>query len=94
MLAARKVYYSGRVQGVGFRWNAKHIAAGYEVCGLVRNLPDGRVELAVQGPLSEVEDYLRAVRESGLAAHIEQEVSEPWANPPSPRELQGFKIIA
>ncbi len=35
------VHYSGRVQGVGFRATARHIACGYEVTGMVRNLPDG-----------------------------------------------------
>jgi acylphosphatase len=94
MLTARKVFYSGRVQGVGFRWNAKHIAAGYEVVGFVRNLPDGRVELAIRGPAEEVEAYLEAVRQSGLAAHIETEVSEPWTDLPDPKTLKGFNIIA
>ena len=37
-----QILYSGRVQGVGFRYQTKQLAAGYEVIGLVRNLPDGR----------------------------------------------------
>jgi acylphosphatase len=91
MMAARRVYYSGRVQGVGFRWNAKHLAAGFEVTGQVRNLADGRVELCVRGPAEEVTEYLRAVRESGLAAHIETEVAEDW---PGPYPKGGFAIDA
>ena len=41
----QRVFYSGRVQGVGFRYSVKQIAQSFEVVGGVRNLPDGRVEL-------------------------------------------------
>ena len=44
MMTARQVYYTGRVQGVGFRYSTKRIASGYDVTGSVKNLPDGRVE--------------------------------------------------
>ena len=40
-----KIIYSGHVQGVGFRYNARSVATGYELSGTVRNLADGRVEL-------------------------------------------------
>lgn len=90
-MISRKVFYSGRVQGVGFRWNARHIASGFEVSGQIRNLPDGRVELAVRGEEEEVEEFLRAIRESGLAAHIQTEVSEPWEPETPPK---GFIIVA
>jgi acylphosphatase len=43
-MTAKQVFYSGRVQGVGFRYTVKQIASGYEITGFVRNLPDGRVE--------------------------------------------------
>ena len=42
-MTARRIIYSGRVQGVGFRWTAKELARGYDVLGTVRNLPDGTV---------------------------------------------------
>jgi len=48
-MTARRVMYEGRVQGVGFRFSVKEIAQGFEVAGWVRNLPDGRVQLEVQG---------------------------------------------
>jgi acylphosphatase len=42
-------YFSGTVQGVGFRYTAMNIAQGYDVTGFVRNLGDGRVELVIEG---------------------------------------------
>lgn len=90
-MISRKVFYSGRVQGVGFRWNARHIASEFEVSGRIRNLPDGRVELAVCGEEEEVGEFLRAIRESGLAAHIQTEVSESWEPELPPK---GFIIVA
>lgn len=60
---AGHVYYTGRVQGVGFRATAAHLARGFPVTGYVRNLPDGRVELWAEGPRADVEAFLRAVRE-------------------------------
>ena len=44
-----QIFYSGRVQGVGFRYTAKTVAAGFEISGIVRNLSDGRVELIAEG---------------------------------------------
>jgi len=57
------VYYEGRVQGVGFRYQTLHVAREFEVAGFVRNLPDGRVHLEVEGAAQEVEDFLQAVHE-------------------------------
>ena len=39
------VHYSGRVQGVGFRYIVKSLVPGYEVLGTIKNLSDGRVEM-------------------------------------------------
>jgi len=51
---SRRVLYSGRVQGVGFRYTAHRIAQGLAVTGFVRNLTDGRVELFAEGPPGEL----------------------------------------
>ena len=45
----RTYYFSGRVQGVGFRYTAQHLARSHPVSGYVRNLSDGRVELIAEG---------------------------------------------
>ena len=39
----------GEVQGVGFRGLAKRVADAYGLGGYVRNMPDGSVELVVEG---------------------------------------------
>jgi acylphosphatase len=62
MAVCRRVYYSGDVQGVGFRYTTRGLARGYPVTGTVRNLPDGRVELVAEGEPDEVERFLEAVR--------------------------------
>ncbi len=58
----REVYYSGRVQGVGFRYTARSIARQFAVTGYVKNLPDGGVEIVVEGRAEEVRAMLRAIQ--------------------------------
>ncbi|MDB6094123.1 MAG: acylphosphatase [Verrucomicrobia bacterium] len=57
------VYFSGRVQGVGFRYTAMQVAKEFEVSGVVRNLTDGRVQLEVEGQTAEVAAYIAAIEE-------------------------------
>jgi acylphosphatase len=57
------VYYTGHVQGVGFRYTAHAIARGHKVAGYIRNLPDGRVELVAEGERREIDAFLREVRD-------------------------------
>jgi acylphosphatase len=47
-------YFSGRVQGVGFRYTVQNLALQYNVHGFVRNMADGRVELVMEGPEGEM----------------------------------------
>lgn len=56
------VYFSGRVQGVGFRYTARALAGRFAVVGFVRNLSDGRVELEAEGPPGDLRGYLEAVQ--------------------------------
>ncbi|MDB6174286.1 MAG: acylphosphatase [Chthoniobacteraceae bacterium] len=90
-MIGRQVFYDGRVQGVGFRFKVKSLARGYEVTGLVRNLPDGRVELQVSGEQWEVEGFLEAITESELKSHIRGVDVHPIA-PLS--EMRGFEIAS
>lgn len=63
------VYFSGRVQGVGFRYQTLQAAKEFEVSGWVMNLPDGRVQLEAEGPAPEVKDFIAAVQER-MEGHI------------------------
>jgi acylphosphatase len=55
-------HFSGRVQGVGFRYTVQNLAMQYNVHGYVKNLPDGRVELVMEGPDQEMADLLGEVQ--------------------------------
>ncbi|MCZ7663596.1 MAG: acylphosphatase [Thermoleophilia bacterium] len=56
------VLVEGRVQGVWFRDSARQEAQRLGVSGWVRNLPDGRVEAAYEGPVAEVNRLLEWTR--------------------------------
>ncbi len=59
----RRTYlFDGRVQGVGFRYTTQNVALQYDVNGYVRNLPDGRVELVVEGKDGEMESLVEDLR--------------------------------
>ncbi len=73
---ADMVFYSGKVQGVGFRATAVEIAKDYPVSGWVKNLPDGRVQLLAEGPADAVEKFLKAIR-SHWQDNIEKEDVQP-----------------
>ncbi|MSU65720.1 MAG: acylphosphatase [Opitutus sp.] len=56
-------YFTGRVQGVGFRYTALQVAKEFEVAGHVSNLADGRVQLEVEGRAEEIAKFIAAVEE-------------------------------
>jgi acylphosphatase len=59
----RHVLYEGRVQGVGFRWTCQHISKRFSVTGYVKNLPNGSVELVVEGEADEMSRFLGQIAE-------------------------------
>ena len=66
-------YFSGHVQGVGFRYTVKNIALCHDVSGYVRNLPDGRVELVMEGPDQEMDELVNEIcqRMSGYVKKVD-----------------------
>jgi acylphosphatase len=89
MRVARRYLVSGRVQGVGFRFFTEDAARREAVHGWVRNLPDGRVEIAAEGEAEAVNRFERAVRHGPPGARVDHiEVNE---TAPSARET-GFAI--
>lgn len=87
-LQRREVYYSGVVQGVGFRYTVRHIAARLPVTGYVQNLPDGRVKLVAEGHPTDLERLLHAIsREMGpYIDRVDQQIG------PAKGEFRSFEI--
>jgi acylphosphatase len=83
------IRYSGRVQGVGFRWTARSLLESRPVSGYVRNLRDGSVELVLEGDAAELERAESLLR-AHLASHIH---SSTLAVEPATGEFQGFSIV-
>lgn len=71
MLRQIHVYITGYVQGVGFRHYVKHHARKQAVNGWVRNLPDGRVEIVLQGKNPALEALLSIYRRGPMLAEVE-----------------------
>jgi len=84
----REVMYSGRVQGVGFRYTTQGIAARFDVTGYVMNLPDGRVHLVAEGTAAELRAFLREVNDA-----LGQYISNAAENAlPASGAFSGFEI--
>jgi len=65
------VYYSGRVQGVGFRFTAERIALDLGLRGWVKNLPEAKVELVAEGKEQALRNLLAKIDEV-FARYIRQ----------------------
>lgn len=78
MKIRKHVYFSGAVQGVGFRCRARYTAESLGLTGWVKNLPDGRVEMEVQGDRASMERLMSEL-ENGRFIRIadveEQEIA-------------------
>jgi acylphosphatase len=85
----RRVRYSGRVQGVGFRFTSLRLAQSFQVSGYVRNLDDGRVELVAEGDADQVRSFLDSIR-SALGDKIRD--AESQAELPGSTPFDGFTI--
>jgi acylphosphatase len=78
-LTAKKIVFSGRVQGIGFRFTALNIASRCQLTGYVRNIPDGNVEMVAQGPAETIDECIRDLQDSfvGSISHIDIEPATP-----------------
>ena len=93
MNSTKRINFSGRVQGVGFRYTTKQLALGFDIVGSVRNREDGTVELDVMGDEEEVSEFItEIVEESELAALIKEHRICLLYTSPSPRDRQKSRM--
>ena len=88
------IFYSGRVQGVGFRYTTANLAKRFEVAGYVQTLPDGKVRLDVQGSDDQVRGLLDAV-DQAMAGNIKaKDVTDGPFDPAlgDPMEPEAFGV--
>ena len=83
------VLISGLVQGVGFRWFTEREARARDVCGYVRNLPDGRVEVLAQADASALAMFCERLREGPRSSRVEDMETMTIAVDP---ELSSFTV--
>lgn len=81
-------YFAGVVQGVGFRFTARHLAQRYSLGGWVRNCSDGRVELIAFGDELKVEAFIKALN-SAFEGHISEQIVEACE---APSDCENFEI--
>jgi len=89
MRVARRFVISGRVQNVGFRYFTQNAAAREGVAGWVQNLPDGRVEVFVEGDEDAVTRVERAIRSGPPGARVD---NIDVQNDEAVGTLKGFRI--
>jgi len=82
------LYYSGKVQGIGFRYAVQDIASGLKICGWVKNLIDGRVEVLAQAEEDTLGGFLEQVNRN-FSRYIE-EVNVEWQ--PASGEFRDFQV--
>ena len=88
MIKQAHIFYSGQVQGVGFRFTAERIALDLKLIGWVKNLTDGRVEVALEGEEEEIKIFLNNIRDV-MRIHIQKEDVQ-WE--PASGKFKDFEI--
>ena len=83
---AKHIFFSGRVQGVGFRFTAYRVAMRYGLTGYVCNTPDGKVEVFGQGGSGEIDDCVRDLQDVFSVDDVDIE------NVPIDKQYDGFNI--
>ena len=83
------VFFSGTVQGVGFRFTVKRIANKYDITGFVKNLSNRQVEVVAEGDRGVVEDFIEDIHNGILSGYI-RKVKKEWQ--PATEEYKEFEI--
>lgn len=67
------VFFTGKVQGVGFRWTSCQLGVQHQLTGWVRNLSDGRVEALVEGKPDQLAAWLTELQHRFRIDHLQQQ---------------------
>lgn len=84
-----KLFVKGRVQGVGYRSFAFRVASQRGLCGGVRNLEDGRVELEVEGPKEQIVMLIEDAKTGPPASQVKA-VEVEWS--PATGRFSDFQV--
>ena len=84
-----RIFVSGYVQGVGFRSFTKKRADEIGLSGSVRNIPDKRVEIIVEGDESKINQFLERIKEGSWGSRVEK-TELRWEKPTT--EFRDFEI--
>ncbi|HEV8243580.1 MAG TPA: acylphosphatase [Nitrospirales bacterium] len=76
-VVAAEIFVSGDVHGVGYRFFTQRVAEELKLSGWVRNLPDGRVQVEIEGPRAKVEELLARLRVGPRLASV-TDVAVTW----------------
>ncbi len=82
-------YYSGAVQGVGFRFTAERLAGSLGLAGWVKNLRDGRVEIICEGKEPDLKSFLEKMH-STFRDYV-RDADVEWDK--ATGEFAGFDIV-
>ena len=86
-MVRKHIFFSGDVQGVGFRYRSFYIAQALGLAGWVENLWDGRVEMEVQGSEVSIREMLARIQQQRWINVADMEITEIPCE-----EERGFKI--
>ena len=84
VVAARRFFVSGKVQGVFYRASTVRVAEQFKLRGFARNLPDGRVEVLALGdtePLAALLEWLRKGPPLPRVTDVTEQVEDPAEYP-------------
>ena len=85
---AKRIVFTGQVQGVGFRFTAFNIANRIGLKGYVRNLPDGSVEMIAQGRDHDITGCIDDIKQTYQGSLTEVKTQPLSFNP----KYNNFKI--
>lgn len=88
MEVRKHIYFSGTVQGVGFRYRATYLAQTRNLTGWVKNLWDNRVEMEVQGEENNIERFLQDLKNQRFISIDDLEMAEIPCKTES-----GFRVV-